>query len=258
MISREAAGRIRAALAEIEAFVNEQEAAALTPVDVPAAPVKRTFPDDFFDDYGRFYDFLRANPMLGPTISTPEFQGCDAIIRAFAAYGSPVSHCAYGLATAFLETSSTMQPIDEMGGEAYFRRMYDIQGARPAKARELGNLTPGDGARYHGRGLVQLTGKTNYARATKKLQAMGYDVDLVANPDLAKRPDLAAIIMVVGMTEGWFTTRKLSDDLPASGGASFTQFEASRDIINGKDRQAEIARFAIDFQTGLLRAGYRT
>jgi putative chitinase len=256
VISAEAEARIRGLIDQLYAVVHADDAPA--PVTAkPAAPAKRTFPDDFFEDYGRLYDFLRGNPMLGPVISKSEFEGCDAIARAFATYGSPVSYCAYGFATAFLETASTMQPIDEYGGDAYFRRMYDIQGARPAKARELGNLSPGDGAKYHGRGLVQLTGKTNYARAMKKLREMGFDVDLVSNPDLAKRPDLAAIIMVVGMTEGWFTGRKLADDLPEAGAASFDQFERSRDIINGRDRQAEIARFAIDFQTGLLRAGYR-
>jgi predicted chitinase len=36
--------------------------------------------------------------------------------------------------------------------------MYDINGRRPAKALKLGNVNPGDGVRFHGRGYVQLTG----------------------------------------------------------------------------------------------------
>src|SRR3546814_6075636 len=64
--------------------------------------------------------------------------------------------------------------------------MYDIRGDRPAKARELGNLTPGDGAKYAGRGYVQLTGKSNYVKATAKLREMGFTVDLVAEPDRAR------------------------------------------------------------------------
>lgn len=209
-----------------------------------------------FSDYGAFYDFLRSNSMLGPKISSDELEGCDRIIGAFLAAGAPVSYCAYGLATAYLETAHTMQPIDEMGGSAYFKRMYDIQGSRPAKARELGNLSPGDGAKFHGRGFVQLTGKTNYAKATAKLRALGFNADLVADPDRAKEPEIAATIMVYGMIEGWFTGRKLGDDLPRKGPATLAQFTASRDIINGRDRQAEIAEFANDFQTGLQEAGY--
>jgi putative chitinase len=213
------------------------------------------FPDD--DAYGAFFDFLRDNRMLGPKISEGEFKGCDAIVSAFGEQGCPVSFVAYGLATAYLETAQTMQPIKEYGGTAYFTRMYDIKGARPAKARELGNLAPGDGAKYAGRGYVQLTGKANYAKATDKLRGMGFSVDLVAEPDRAMEPDIAAAIMAKGMIEGWFTGRKLGDDLPARGPATLAQFTASRDIINGKDKQAEIAGYANDFQTALQEGGYR-
>lgn len=210
-----------------------------------------------FADYGAFYDFLRGNHMLGPKISASEFEGCDTIIKACASAGWPVSYVAYALATAYHETAHTMQPIKEIGGAAYFTRMYDIKGNRPAKAKELGNLTPGDGARYPGMGYVQLTGKSNYAKATAKLRSLGIDVDLVANPERAMEPMIAAMIMVSGMREGWFTSRKLPDDLPASGPATLRQFVLSRDIINGVDKDDEIAAYAIDFQTGLMQAGYR-
>lgn len=226
----------------------------LTPVAPPPAANDAAFA---FDDYGKFYDFLRSNSMLGPTISKSEFEGCDDIIRACATAGWPVSYTAYALATAYHETAHTMQPIKEMGGTAYFTRMYDIKGSRPAKAKELGNLTPGDGAKYAGRGYVQLTGKKNYQRATDKLRALGFDVDLVANPDKAMDPILAAIIMVQGMMEGWFTTRKMPDDLPLRGKATKAQFVASRDIINGTDKQDLIAGYAMDFQTGLDAGGYK-
>ena len=249
------------AAAEAAAKATDQAASAEQSATLwPAA--KPTDASRFFTDHGKFYDFLRGNKLLGPAIDQKEFDGCEAIIIAFGSAGAPVSYCAYGLATAYLETANTMQPVAEANWlslsarHAYFKRMYDIQGQRPSKARELGNLSPGDGIRYHGRGYVQLTGKANYEKATNKLRAMQYDVDLVANPDLAMRPDIAAIIMVRGMMEGWFTGRELSDDLPEQGAASFEQFRASRDIINGRDRQDDVARFAIDFQTGLLQAGY--
>ena len=246
------------ALDEVRAAIRDAEATSAviepTPAPIPESANDASFA---FTDYGRFYDFLRGNHMLGPKITADEFAGCDAILKACTRVSWPVSFTAYALATAYLETAHTMQPIPERGGTSYFTRMYDIQGARPAKARELGNLAPGDGARYHGRGYVQLTGKRNYALATQKLRALGIDVDLVANPDLALRPDVAAAIMVLGMSEGWFTGRKLSDDLPARGPASASQFKASRDIINGKDKDDEIAAFAVDFQTGLQAGGYR-
>lgn len=259
-MSRETIAEIQAHLAQASSLletlgVPEIVVTAPKPVPVPAADN-----DDAgfaFADYGKFFDFLRGNHMLGPKISASEFEGCDKIIRACTVAGWPVSFTAYALATAYHETAHTMQPIKELGGTAYFTRMYDIKGNRPAKARELGNLTPGDGAKYAGRGYVQLTGKTNYAKATAKLQALGIDVDLVANPDRAMEPMIAAMVMVYGMLEGWFTSRKLSDDLPARGPGTLRQFVLSRDIINGTDKDDEIAAYAIDFQTGLIAGGYQ-
>ncbi len=281
MISADAARAILSLLDQLRALV-EKEAAKPAPTPTPAPviaspPPPRTpaatgsaqpivRPKDasgFFDSHARFYDFLRGNKMLGPVISGPEFEGCEAIIIGFAMAGAPVSYVAYGLATAYLETANTMQPVLEANWlsaaarEAYFTRMYDIRGARPAKARELGNVTPGDGARYAGRGYVQLTGLFNYRKATEKLRALGFNVDLVANPDLAMRPDLAAVIMVYGMIEGWFTGRSLDDDLLETGPSTRQHFVDSRDIINGRDKAGQIADYAVDFQTGLLSAGYR-
>jgi putative chitinase len=222
-------------------------------VPAPAAPpAPANDAGSAFADYGKFYDFLRNNAMLGPKISATEFAGCDAILQACIAYSWPVSYVAYALATAYHETAHSMQPIKEMGGDAYFTRMYDIKGSRPDKAKELGNLTAGDGARYCGRGYVQLTGKKNYAFAAQKL-----GVDLVNHPELALKPEVAAAVMVLGMAEGWFTHRKLPDDLPARGQATRSQFTASRDIINGKDRADLIAGYAVDFQAGLVAGGYK-
>lgn len=228
------------------------------PVVEPPAPQLGEDASFAFADYGAFYDFLRTNKLLGPTISADEFDGCDTIIRECAQAGWPVSWTAYALATAYHETAQTMQPIKEYGGTTYYTRMYDINGARPAKAKELGNLSPGDGAKYAGRGYPQTTGKKNYARATAKLREMGFtDLDLVADPDRMMEPAVAAATMISGMQEGWFTGRKVSDDLPARGPATVAQFTPTRDVINGHDDEALIAGYAVDFQTGLLRGGYK-
>lgn len=243
-----------------QAFLRAQASAKRTVAAVtPApAPVPDTGDASFaFTDYGKFYDWLRQNDMLGPKISATEFEGCDRIIRACAKDRWGISWVAYALATTFHEVNGTMQPIKEIGNTAYFKRMYDIQGNRPDKARELGNLTPGDGARFAGRGYVQLTGRTNYQRATAKLREMGFNVDLVADPEQAMQPEIAAAILVAGMREGWFTGRDIDDDLPAVGPATRVQFIASRDIINGRDRQDLIAGYAMNFQTALQQGGYR-
>jgi putative chitinase len=76
--------------------------------------------------------------------------------------------------------------MKELGGYAYFMRMYDITGARPSVARALGNTKKGDGARYPGRGPIQVTGKYNYRACGKAL-----GLDLVRHPELVEKPSVA-------------------------------------------------------------------
>lgn len=164
--------------------------------------------------------------------------------------GLRTSWVAYALATTWHETAATMQPVQEYGGPAYFKKMYDPEGARPKVAKALGNTVPGDGVKYAGRGYVQLTGRTNYKRAG---EAVGYP--LLGNPDLAMRPDIAAEILRAGMLEGWFTGRKFETSLPDAV-ASREQFANARRIINGMDKSDKIAGYAVDFQAALIGGGW--
>lgn len=55
----------------------------------------------------------------------------------------------------------------------------------------LGNTQPGDGSRFKGRGYIQLTGRDNYTQFGKRI-----GVDLVADPESANSPDIAARVLV--------------------------------------------------------------
>jgi hypothetical protein len=58
----------------------------------------------------------------------------------------------------------------------------------------LGNKQAGDGAKFKGRGFVQLTGRANYLQYGTEL-----GIDLEANPDLANAPEVAALLLATFM-----------------------------------------------------------
>lgn len=200
-----------------------------------------------FSNPSAFFAAMREG-LLGPTLSPEEVDGCNAVLNAME--GAPISWTAYALATAYHETASTMQPIREYGGSTYFTRMYDLTGARPKMALANGNICAGDGPKYCGRGYVQLTWKNNYSRAGKAL-----GLNLVASPDLAMKPDVAAKIMRQGMEFGWFTGKGFSDYLPRGSG-DLASFVMARKIINGTDKSAQIADHAMKFQAALEAGGW--
>jgi putative chitinase len=205
-------------------------------------------------DRAVFFQAVRLRPFPG-SLTAGQVSGMEAILDACPP-DTPTDHLAYAFGTCPIETGWTMQPVKEKGGAAYYTRMYDIAGPRPAKAKELGNTKPGDGALFCGRGLLQLTGRSNYRRATSRLRDLGMMpllTDLEQTPDFAMDPDIASAILFVGMREGWFTGKKLADYF----GAGRADWTGARRIINGQDRAAEIGQHAQGFRAALIAAGHR-
>lgn len=226
---------------------------ALPPPPAPA-PVPAARPAGLVKPEA-FYAALRADErVFGGRLQPAQFEGCEADLR-LGAGRLPLSWMAYCLATDYHETGHTMQPVHEAGGRAYLDR-YDT--GRLAAA--LGN-TPeddDDGILYAGRGKPQVTGRRNYAKANERLHALGVlqaDEDLVATPDLMLRMDVAAAALVYGMLEGWFTGKRLRQYLQSP--ATAEQFENARRIINGTDRAALIAGYALSFQHALQLGDWR-
>jgi predicted chitinase/GNAT superfamily N-acetyltransferase len=116
--------------------------------------------------------------------------------------------------------------MKEHGGSLDFKK-YDIK-HNPRKARALGNVKPGDGAKFAGRGFIQLTGRDNYKRAG---QALG--LPLEQQPELVEHPDVAAKVAV------WFWQSRVAPKV-----ASFHDTKQATKPINPgmrglADRQAK-------------------
>ncbi|PAA29645.1 chitinase [Pseudomonas fragi] len=111
-----------------------------------------------------------------------------------------------------------------------------IWGPTAAQARyegreDLGNTVAGDGSKYRGRGLIQITGRGNYMACG---QALG--LDLIKQPELLETPQYACMSAV------WFWATRGLNTLADAG-----QFGKITQRINGgqngtADRQALYAR----------------
>jgi len=88
------------------------------------------------------------------------------------------------VATIGVETAG-FRPINEYGGDRYFTENYENRS-------DLGNSRPGDGALFHGRGFLQITGRANYGIYSQKL---GIGNRLVESPELALNPEYSAQIL---------------------------------------------------------------
>lgn len=89
------------------------------------------------------------------------------------------------------EAAFLAQLAHESGGFVYVREL--ASGEDYEGRADLGNTEPGDGRRYRGRGLVQITGRLGYRQCG---DALG--LDLVAQPELLEQPEAAA------RSAGWF------------------------------------------------------
>ena len=209
-------------------------------------------------DRAAFFAAVRASP-FGGRLTQDQVDGLEAMLATGGTL--PRAHLAYALATAFHETGRTMQPVvenlnymsaariravwptrfpSEEAAAPYVRNPRAL--ANRVYGGRLGNTEPDDGWRYRGRGLVQITGRNNYARAGRQL-----GVDLISDPDLALRPDLAAGILFAGMAQGWFTGKKLADYF----NDRVSDPVNARRIVNALDRAETIAGYHRAFLAAL-------
>jgi putative chitinase len=99
-------------------------------------------------------------------------------------------------------------------------------------AGRMGNTTPEEAAMYIGRGLIQLTGRENYANC-----GFGLGVDLLSHPDWLATPQYAAL------SAGWFWNKKdlnpLADEFTKASLETMTK-RINGGLIGFDDRMAKI------------------
>ena len=135
----------------------------------------------------------------------------------------------YGIVGTARAAAFIAQVGHESGQLRYVREIWGptAQQAGYEGRADLGNTVKGDGSKYRGRGLIQITGRTNYAACG---EALG--LDLLSKPELLELPQHAA------MSAAWFWSMKGLNTLADQG-----QFMKLTRRINGgltgqTDRQA--------------------
>lgn len=119
-----------------------------------------------------------ANRAVGDDLLTAL---CAAFNHQFPAFGiTGDGEQEMFLAQGSHETAG-FQFFTELGGPSYFLK-YEGN-------KSLGNTQAGDGVRFKGRGIFQITGRWNYQHFGGEI-----NVDLVAHPELAAEPDTAVLL----------------------------------------------------------------
>lgn len=186
--------------------------------------------------------YAAARRITAGKLSQVQTDTITGLLAAAAAW--PIGWVAYGLATGWHE--SYLAPRDEIGKGA--GKPYGKPGARSdhTTGPEYGGQIP------YGRGLVQLTWCDCYEWADHALALNGA---LLADFELANRPDIATRILVAGMEHGRFTGKKLADYITVRG--THGGFVQARRIINGQDKAEHIALAADQFQDALDLGGWK-
>ncbi|HEX8048428.1 hypothetical protein [Rhizobium sp.] len=208
-------------------------------------------------DHAKFFAAVRPS-LFGGRLSQNHVNGMGAILATWEAKPFDARCLAYMLATAYHETDNAMCAISEnlnysatgllatfpkyfttAQAAAYARQPERIANRAYARRMGNGNEASGDGWRYHGRGLVQITGRDNYTK-----------YGIADDPEKARDPVKAVEILFDGMINGRFTGKKLADYFSAT----VTDWVGARKIINGTDRAADIVGYAKKFAAALEAA----
>lgn len=124
-------------------------------------------------------DYLKVLRAIAP-------RGKPAIVKAVAS-AFEEHFPAYGINTPLRIAHFLAQAAHESDG---FHTLEEYASGKAYEGRkDLGNVKPGDGVRFKGRGIYQCTGRTNYQAYGRKL-----GVDLIAHPEQAAEAELSVRI----------------------------------------------------------------
>lgn len=136
-----------------------------------------------------------------------------------------------------LDTLAEAEALVKRGPDAIANHVYGGEWG----ARKLGNTQPGDGARFIGRGLKQLTGRDNYTRFSKAWQG---DLSVLQHPERVAQPDGAVASAI------WYWSSRKPQGIEAHADA-FDIAEVTRLVNGGLIGLAERKQWSVAYFTAL-------
>jgi hypothetical protein len=185
-------------------------------------------------DRAAFFDAVRQEP-FGGYLSQRQVDGLNYLLDVWEMHfpDKDIRWLAYALATAFHETATTMEPIEEFG-----------RGGANSYAQATGPY----GQCYYGRGYVQLTWEENYVKGEERLaREYGVECPMHRYPFRMLEHEPAALVLYDGSIEGWFTGSRLGEYFNDTLEDPYN----ARQVINGLDKAEVIAEYYRSFKRAL-------
>lgn len=184
----------------------------------------------FYMPHWKGFGIYYPNGLPRPYVPTNPTK--NQVIRAIVDYSKDVGvlnrrEIAYILATA--ENESNFKPVREYRGKTL----------SPDQKRYWNTG-------YYGRGFIQVTWKSNYQKIDRIL-----GINSLENPDELLEYDTAITCLVIGMRDGWYTGKKLSD---------YSSYAQMRNIVNPgeirayPERNAKFVNSAVKWEDYLAKS----
>lgn len=195
--------------------------------------------------------------IFGGRMSKTQVEGVEVIVAAWEKYGTGLdTGLAYILATPTWETGKRMQPVRETYATSTKQAIARLDAAfKAGKMKWVKRNYWKDG--WFGRGYVQITHEDNYNGPLRDAVLAEFNVDIHADPDAALRPDVAAFILIEGVTRGKttksdFTKHALEDFV----NEVQTDYRNARKTVNPgeTDSYGPIADFATKWEEAIREA----
>lgn len=188
--------------------------------DVPVAPVPKSIPKvDSVGSTGTLTTTANSGTLKNELMKAMDESGIEGAHRSQLI--AQAHHESAGFTTLYESLNYTPKALKstfsyyaknpshaEQDGRTAGQKANQENIANRAYGKRNGNIAPDDGWKYRGRGIIQLTGKSNYKEMSDLI-----GLDLVKNPDLAADPTIAAKIAVTFYKNKVIKTGIKADDI---------------------------------------------